>query len=55
MKKNIPKTEQIYKKSKPLDHLSISDGIMLMANEQKKAAIEVIKGSKSIEFAINQI
>ena len=55
MKKNIPKTEQIFKKSKPLDHLSISDGILVMANEQKKAAIEVTKASKSIEFAINQI
>ena len=38
MKKNIPKTEQTFKKSKPLDHLSVSDGILLMANEQKKAA-----------------
>ncbi|MDA9882282.1 N-acetylmuramic acid 6-phosphate etherase [Alphaproteobacteria bacterium] len=55
MKKNIPKTEQIYKKSKPIDHLSVSDGILLMANEQKKAAIEVRKASKAIEFAINQI
>lgn len=55
MNKNIPKTEQIYKKSKPLDHLSVSDGILLMANEQKNAAIEVRKASKSIEFAINQI
>jgi len=55
MKKNIPKTEQIYKKSKPLDHLSTYDAILLMANEQKKAAIEVRKASKSIEFAINLI
>ena len=55
MSKNIPKTEQIYKKSKPLDHLSVSDGISLIVNEQKKAAIEVGKASKSIEFVINQI
>ena len=55
MTKNIPKTEQIYKKSKPIDHLSVYDGILLMANEQKKAAIEVRKASKSIEFAINKI
>ena len=55
MKKNIPKTEQIFNKSKPLDHLSISEGILLMASEQKKAAIEVRNASKSIEFAINQI
>jgi len=55
MKKNIPKTEQNFKKSKPLDSLSVSDGILLMVNEQKKAAIEVRKAWKSIEFAINQI
>ena len=55
MKKNIPKTEQIYKKSKPIDHLSVSAGVLLMANEQKKAAIEVRKASQSIECAINQI
>ena len=55
MTKNIPKTEQIYKNSKPIDHLSVYDGILLMANEQKKAAIEVRKASKSIEFAINKI
>ena len=55
MSENIPKTELLYKKSKPIDHLSISDGILLMADEQKKAAIEVRKASKSIEFAINKI
>tara|TARA_E500000178_G_scaffold252703_1_gene249249 strand:- start:676 stop:1422 length:747 start_codon:yes stop_codon:yes gene_type:complete len=55
MNKNIPKTELIFKKSKPLDHLSVSDGILLMVNEQRKAAIEVKKVFKSIEFAINQI
>ena len=55
MSKNIPKTELLYKKSKPIDHLSISDGILLMVDEQKKAAIEVRKANKSIEFAINQI
>jgi N-acetylmuramic acid 6-phosphate etherase len=55
MIKNIPKTEQIYKKSKPIDHLSLSEGILIMVNEQKKAATEVRKALKSIEFAINQI
>tara|TARA_A100001015_G_C14869035_1_gene663571 strand:+ start:257 stop:1000 length:744 start_codon:yes stop_codon:yes gene_type:complete len=55
MIKNIPKTEQIYKKSKPIDHLSLSEGILIMVNEQRKAATEVRKASKSIEFAINQI
>ena len=55
MKKIIPITEQIYKKSKPLDQLSITDGIMLMAKEQKKAAIEVSKALNSIELAINKI
>ena len=55
MSENIPKTELLYKKCKPIDHLSISDGIMLMVNEQKKAALEVRKSIKSIELAINQI
>ena len=55
MDKNIPKTEQIYKKSRPLDHLTVSEGVLLMVNEQKKAAIEVRKASEAIEFAINQI
>ena len=55
MSENTSKTEFLYKKSKPIDHLSISDGIILMADEQKKATIEVRKASKSIEFAINKI
>ena len=55
MHDNISKTELLYPQSKPVDHLTISDGIMLMVNEQKKAAIEVRKASKSIEYAINQI
>jgi len=55
MIKNIPKTEKIYKKSKPIDHLSLFEGILIMVNEQKKAATEVRKALKSIEFAINQI
>ncbi len=55
MSKNIPKTELLYKKSKPIDHLSISDGISLMIAEQKSAALEVKKASQSIEFSINKI
>ena len=55
MNKNIPKTELLYKKTKPLDHLSLSDGILIMANEQKNAAMEVIKALKSIEQTINKI
>ena len=55
MDKNIPQTEKLYKKSKPIDHLSISEGIMLLVNEQKKAALEIKKSIKSIEDAINQI
>lgn len=55
MIKNIPKTEQTYKKSKPIDHLSLTDGIALMVLEQKKAALDVKKVSKSIEKAINAI
>ena len=52
---NIPKTEFLYKKSDPIDHLSISNGILLMIDEQKKAAIEVRRAYKSIECAINRI
>tara|TARA_A100001015_G_C15042282_1_gene740572 strand:+ start:3016 stop:3771 length:756 start_codon:yes stop_codon:yes gene_type:complete len=55
MAQNIPKTELSYKKSKPIDKLSLSDGILLMSQEQKNAALEVKKASKSIEFSINQI
>ena len=55
MKKNIPATELLYPKSKPLDQLSMSDGASLMINEQIKAAIEVKKVLKSIEFAIDKI
>ena len=51
----IPKTEDLYKKSKPIDQLNTIDGINLMIDEQKKAAIEVKKITKSIEFAINKI
>ena len=55
MIKNIPKTELLFEKSEPIDNLSISEGIILMADEHKKAALEVRKALKSIEFAINEI
>lgn len=51
----IPKTETLYKKSKPIDHLSLHDGLNLMVQEQKNAALEVKRSSKSIELSINQI
>ena len=55
MSQNIPKTELLYKKSKPIDKLSLSDGITLMTKEQKNASLEVKKASKSIEISINKI
>ena len=55
MFQNTPKTELLYQKSKPVDHLSLSDGISLMVQEQKNAASEVKKSSKSIETAIDAI
>ena len=55
MDKNIPKTELLYKKSKPVDHLSISDGIALMIHEQKNASLEVKKASEIIESVIDSI
>jgi hypothetical protein len=36
MSKNIPQTEQTYKKSKPIDHLSSADAISLMIKEHRK-------------------
>ena len=55
MSQNTPKTELLYQKSKPIDHLSLSDGISLMVQEQKNAASEVKKSSESIESAIDAI
>ena len=55
MSKNIPKTELLYQKSKPIDHLSLFDGISLMINEQKDAALKVKRSIKSIEHAIEAI
>ena len=55
MSKNIPKTELLYQKSKPIDHLSLFDGVSLMIKEQKDAALEVKKSINSIENAIEAI
>lgn len=55
MKKSIPKTELLYKKKLPVDKLELIDGINLMIDEQKKAALEVKKSVSSIENAINII
>ena len=43
-----PKTELLYKKSQPIDHLNIFEGFNLMVDEQKKAALAVKKSSKNI-------
>ena len=55
MFKNTPKTELLYQKSKPIDHLSLSQGLSLMFKEQKDAALEVKRSIKSIEHAIEAI
>ena len=55
MYKNIPKTELIYKKNKPIDHLSSAEAISLMIQEQKNASLEVKKAATSIEDAIEAI
>ena len=55
MSKNTPKTELLYQKSKPIDHLSLSNGLSLMIKEQKDAALEVKRSIKSIEHAIEAI
>ena len=46
MFKNTPKTELLYQKSKPIDHLSLFDGLFLMIKEQKNAALEVKRSIK---------
>jgi len=55
MSKNTPKTELLYQKSKPIDHLSLANGLSLMIKEQKDAALEVKKSITSIENAIEAI
>ena len=55
MTRHISKTELLYKKSKPIDHLSVGKGIALMVKEQKDAAMAVKNVTDSIELAINQI
>ncbi len=55
MIRHISKTELLYKKSKPIDHLSVRKGITLMVNEQEDAAMAVKNVIDSIELAINQI
>ena len=55
MDNTIPKTESLYSKSKPIDQLEVLDGINLMINEQKEAAITVRKSASSIQRAIDMI
>ena len=55
MSKYTPKTELLYQKSIPIDHLSLSDGLSLMIKEQKNATLEVKRSIKSIEYAIEAI
>ena len=55
MTKNIPQTEQTFKKSKPIDHLSSANAISLMIKEHRRASLDVFKAAKSIETAIDKI
>ena len=55
MIKNTPKTEQTYKKSKPIDHLSSAKAISLMIKEHRGASLCVDKATKSIEIATEKI
>ena len=55
MDDNLPKTEVLYQKSIPIDHLNIIDGINLIIRQQKEAATAVKKTAKLIEHAINKI
>ena len=55
MSKNIPQTEQTFKKSKPIDHLSTANAISLMIEEHRSASLDVFKSAKSIEIAVQNI
>ena len=55
MPQNIPKTELLFKNSKPIDSLSITEAISLMVQEQSNATLEVKKAAKSIERVIEAI
>jgi len=55
MTKNIPQTEQTFKKSKPIDHLSSANAISLMIKEHRRASLDVFKAAKSIEIATDKI
>ena len=55
MSKNIPQTEQTFKKSKPIDHLSSANAILLMIKEHRRASLDVFKAAKSIEIATDKI
>ena len=55
MCKNIPQTEQNYKKSKPIDQLSSAEAISLMIKEHRGASLSVHKAKESIEIAIEKI
>ena len=55
MTKLLPQTEMLFKKSKSLDKLSIKEGIILMADENRKAALNVKNVNQCIENAIIQI
>lgn len=55
MNEIIPKTEKIYKKSKPIDCLCSAEAISLMIKEHKAASLDVKKAAKSIEIASNKI
>ena len=55
MSKDIPQTEQTYKKSKPIDHLSSANAISLMIKEHRRASLDVFKAAKSIEIATDKI
>ncbi len=55
MNKNIPKTENLYTKSKPIDKLNTIDAIQLFIYEQKKAALAIKGCLLEIEAAIDMI
>ena len=54
MTRHISKTELLYKKSKPIDHLSLGKGIALMVKEQKDAAYHTHQMAISLDWLIEK-
>ena len=55
MFKNIPKTEQLFSKTNPIDKLLDKDALKLMVNEHMKAVKEIDKVLPKLQKVVNVI